>query len=100
MKFFLPCCVVALATIVCSQPLIDTVQPNHRPLPSSVGMKPLTPPVIKPTPQVFPPISQVEEINYIKPHIPEVIVNIIESLKPDVEYFNGKVVLTPKYPTY
>ena len=109
MKFLIVVGVFALFTLAYSQPLlVDMVQQNNRPLPPV--KKPMQPPIMIATPELIeiaqpqPPMMVTEEKK--DPSIPkievveEIVHNIIDVIKhqpDDVEYFNGKVIPTPKY---
>lgn len=110
MKFVIVVGVFAMFALTYSQPLlVDMVMQNNRPQPPV--KKPMQPPIVIPTPELVeieqpqPPMMIEEEDRH--PSIPkiegaeEIVHNIIDVIKhqpDDVEYFNGKVVPTPKYP--
>ncbi|KNC22004.1 hypothetical protein FF38_12114 [Lucilia cuprina] len=126
MKFAIVFCIIALATFGYSQPLTDTA--NNRPSPPV--LKPVKesakPSIFKPAPStlakepnkaiasepvkehlrppVLKPVTNSNPQNYNgKPQKLESFINVIidhNRHKPEVDYFNGKIVPTPKYPSY
>ena len=108
MKFLIVVGVFALFALAYSQPLlVDMVQQNNRPLPPV--KKPMKqPPSLIPSPELVeieqpqPPMAIAEKESLVPKIevVEEIVHNIIDVIKhqpDDVEYFNGKVVPTPKY---
>lgn len=124
MKFAIVICVVAVATLAYSQPLAISAKQVIRPSPPVIsGIQRPQPPVKQPTQQqesiptvtstqesIAQPPKDVPAILPQRPNVEEIIIGIVrpspvvvetELVIPqkEVEYFNGKVIHEPHYPT-